>query len=472
MITLVSNSGDKFVVDDGFFEYSRFIQQFIDDTRTVELIQSTEDIELIISFYLGKNQLTTSNIVQVFLLSEYFDIASLTHECFDFLQGVLNGKSTEEIRKIMRIENDLSTEDIKRISRDNYFIEKETKPEEISIVENPTTIPSINILGKLVKIRKLKIKTIAAISKLHSQLSIVRNAKIHMLLSNKDFKAFGKNDKWPNLKIHNIHKIVRTGQFKTEKCIKELGTISEWDTSSVTNMSNMFHHSIFDLDISEWDTSSVTDMEGMFYLSKFNQDISKWNTSNVTVMKKMFVYSEFNRDIHEWDTSNVTTMETMFCGSKFNRDISGWDTSSVTTMKGMFHGSGFNQDISKWNTSKVVNMSWMFHGSCFNRNISEWDTSSVIHMGWMFYDSYFNQDISEWNVSNVTNMKKMFGHSKFNRDISGWDMSNVTVMKEMFLGSLFSKYLWMEHVNRKSAQLARATSPSQNPSRIVSLIQD
>jgi len=440
MITLVSNSGDKYIVDDGFSEHTKLIQQFINDTRTVELIQSSEDIELIVSFYLGKKQLTTSNIVQVFLLSEYFDITPLTHECFDFLQAVLNGKSTEEIRKIMRTENDLSTEDIKRISMENYFIEKEiNKIEEIGIVENPITIPSINILKKLVKMRKLKIKTIAAISRLHSQLLIVRNTKIHMLLSDKDFKAFKKNDKWPNIKIHDIHKIVRTGQFKTKKCIKELGTISEWDTSSVTDMKAMFLCLMFNRDISKWDTSSVTNMKGMFCDSMFNQDISEWDTSSVTNMKGMFCDSIFNQDISEWDISNVTNIRNMFLDSKFNQDISGWDTSNVTNMESMFQESKFNRDISKWDTSKVISMKGMFYGSKFNQDISKWDISNVTNMSWMFYDSCFNQDISGWNTSNVTNMRSMFGNSKFNRDISEWNTSSVTTMEEMFCISKFNK---------------------------------
>jgi surface protein len=41
-----------------------------------------------------------------------------------------------------------------------------------------------------------------------------------------------------------------------------------WDTSSVTDMGDMFHEaSAFNADISEWDTSSVTDMRGMFHAS-------------------------------------------------------------------------------------------------------------------------------------------------------------------------------------------------------------
>ena len=54
--------------------------------------------------------------------------------------------------------------------------------------------------------------------------------------------------------------------------------ISDWDTSSVTDMSYMFYNaSSFDQNISDWDTSSVTDMRYMFHkASSFNWDLSGW----------------------------------------------------------------------------------------------------------------------------------------------------------------------------------------------------
>ena len=45
----------------------------------------------------------------------------------------------------------------------------------------------------------------------------------------------------------------------------------------------------------------------------FNQDISNWNTSSVTDMQDLFGNnSSFNQDIGSWDTSNVTNMRAVF----------------------------------------------------------------------------------------------------------------------------------------------------------------
>ena len=105
-------------------------------------------------------------------------------------------------------------------------------------------------------------------------------------------------------------------------------------------------------DISNWDTSGVTDMRNMFTAGHaFNDDISKWNTSNVEYMQDMFAGAKsFNQDINAWNTSQVTDMSSMFADAgAFNGDISKWDTSSVTDMFSMFNGaSAFNQDLSSW----------------------------------------------------------------------------------------------------------------------------
>ena len=59
------------------------------------------------------------------------------------------------------------------------------------------------------------------------------------------------------------------------------GHISEWDVSSVTDMSHLFEDKIdFNQDISNWDTSRVENMGFMFKRARsFNQDISNWDTS-------------------------------------------------------------------------------------------------------------------------------------------------------------------------------------------------
>ena len=101
--------------------------------------------------------------------------------------------------------------------------------------------------------------------------------------------------------------------------------------------------------------------------------ISTWETSGVTDMSELFCgishlceyYNSaalyFNDDISAWDTSGVTTMSAMFTSaSAFNQGIGAWDTSGVTTMREMFReASAFNQDLG-WCLDDDVDLSNTF----------------------------------------------------------------------------------------------------------------
>jgi surface protein len=98
---------------------------------------------------------------------------------------------------------------------------------------------------------------------------------------------------------------------------QKYGHISNWNTSHITNMENLFcgagymkygeGRQHFNDDISRWDVSNVINMNSMFYHAHlFNQDISKWNVSNVTNMHNIFRNAtNFNKEIISWNVENV-----------------------------------------------------------------------------------------------------------------------------------------------------------------------
>ncbi len=108
-----------------------------------------------------------------------------------------------------------------------------------------------------------------------------------------------------------------------KKAEASYGHISGWDTSEVTDMSELFSFATsFNQPIGDWDVSNVIDMHGMFYrATSFNQPIGNWDVSNVTDMGHLFFNaSNFNYPLGNWDVSNVTRWSNIFDEAKaFNQ---------------------------------------------------------------------------------------------------------------------------------------------------------
>lgn len=190
--------------------------------------------------------------------------------------------------------------------------------------------------------------------------------------------------------------------------------------TGVTNMSNMFRFcsSITSIpNINQWDTSSVTDMSEMFsFAENFNGDLSGLDTSAVTNMYGMFFYAtKFNSDISKWNTGKVTDMRYMFSNATaFNQDISNWNVASVDAFIYMFDSAGsFNQNLGKWKLQYYPNMSSMLDNSgmdCINygRTLYGWASQSTggVNLGAknLFYGTegkiYRDQLIAKgWTIS-------------------------------------------------------------------------
>ena len=146
-----------------------------------------------------------------------------------------------------------------------------------------------------------------------------------------------------------------------------------------------------DIDVSNIDSFCDNDDNGLFEKTKFKYiDISDWDTSSVTNMLSMFYKCNELKsvgDISYWDVSNVTNMAYMFTGcTNLNQDISRWSVSLVTDMSYMFFGcENFNQDLSKRDVSKVADMCAMFKFCrSFNQDLSKWNISKVRYHSYMF----------------------------------------------------------------------------------------
>ncbi|HAO6026614.1 TPA: BspA family leucine-rich repeat surface protein [Listeria monocytogenes] len=179
--------------------------------------------------------------------------------------------------------------------------------------------------------------------------------------------------------------------------------------------SGLFSNSVAtSIDVSNFDTSNVTSMYQMFYRSAATSiDVSNFNTSKVTNMYAVFWSSAVTSlDLSNFDTGKVTNMEGMFYESAVTSlDLSNFNTSNVTNMSRLFWGSAVTSlDLSNFDTSNVTNMYGMFYRSAVTSlDLSNFDTSNVTHMPYMFmYSAVTTLDVSSFNTSKVTNMTDMF----------------------------------------------------------------
>jgi hypothetical protein len=218
--------------------------------------------------------------------------------------------------------------------------------------------------------------------------------------------------------------------------------LNDWNVSNVTSMRKMFHgHCGFNSPIDQWDVSRVRDMNEMFSGAvRFNQPIGRWNVRNVTSMHEMFYYSPFNQPLKDWDVSNVTVMSGMFQQCKnFNQALKDWDVSNVEDMSCMFQScQTFNQPLEDWDVRNVMDMSKMFKESkAFNQPLGRWRICKVERMDQMFNDAAeFNQPLNDWNVSTVVDMRGMFRQCpRFDQPLNKWKVSALRFVQDMFEGS-------------------------------------
>ena len=177
-------------------------------------------------------------------------------------------------------------------------------------------------------------------------------------------------------------------------------TISGWNVPKVNSFSSMFNASRYNQPLNllniGGDASVTTITMGSMFLRNgyFNQDISMWNTSKVTNMSNMFFndqapVSTFNQPLGSWNVGNVTNMSGMFQGaSAFNQDISAWNVSNVTNMGSMFTNlftnagaPAFNQNIGSWNVGNVTNFGNFMTGKT-NLNFSATNLDAIYN-GWI-----------------------------------------------------------------------------------------
>lgn len=129
-----------------------------------------------------------------------------------------------------------------------------------------------------------------------------------------------------------------SGLFEAFHGVREINFNNCFDTSKVTDMSDMFAYCVMlsELDLSSFSTKNVTNMSGMFSkcMDLESVDVSSFNTSSVTDMSFMFYhcYDLKEVNVRNFNTDNVRDMGSMFeaCTSLVSLDLNNFCTDKDT----------------------------------------------------------------------------------------------------------------------------------------------
>ena len=255
-----------------------------------------------------------------------------------------------------------------------------------------------------------------------------------------------------------IKSVVKWGQLQLGADVGYyFNSCSNLDLSSVTDTLDLFGTGITNFNgfflnclslitinnINFWDTSAITEMSQMFEIcTLFNQSLS-FNTSAVTDMSLMFNgCTAFNSPL-TFNTGAVTYMFGMFANCTLFDQPLIFNTVAVIDMSAMFQNcSNFNSVLTFTSTSAVTDMNFMF-SQCFTFNLPlTWDTVSVTDMSAMFNNCMsFDSPLTFTSTSAVTNMNSMFLNCYvFNQPLT-WNTGLVNNMCDMYCEIYFSYYL-------------------------------
>jgi surface protein len=149
--------------------------------------------------------------------------------------------------------------------------------------------------------------------------------------------------KWDTRNVTNFRHVF-TDCFNLEKIV-----MTGWDTSSAVTFDGMFNDcvSLKELDVSDFDTGNATSFHQLFEGCAGMTTViglENWDTSKVTDTSEMF--NSNGKDMHleyvdlsAFDTSSLTTTYSMFNGCYRLKTIyvgDGWDMSKVTSSGSMF----------------------------------------------------------------------------------------------------------------------------------------
>ena len=206
-----------------------------------------------------------------------------------------------------------------------------------------------------------------------------------------------------------------SGAFNNLPAFKTVSNTDLLDTRNATTMADMFNfdESLANISVSTWNVSKVTDMSNMFYFCD--------SLPSIDLKKNTCTAKDGSGQYTAWNTASLKNTGGMFMDY-------GGPNHSLTTV-----------DTTGWDTSKLETADYMFmecRGLTTVKGIEGWDVSSLKATNNMFADCQGLQtiNVANWNTASMLNTTAMFSNCTALKsiDISKWDMSKATTNSAMF----------------------------------------
>jgi hypothetical protein len=268
------------------------------------------------------------------------------------------------------------------------------------------------------------------------------------------YRKWGNISEWNTTSVTNMDGLFDGFDFRYDFPLVDL---SLWDTRNIISMAESFRRSSGNpKGVAAWDVGSVENFRGMFQESEIDADLSGWNTKSAEDFSFMFAHTEnFTADLSNWSTGNVKNFARMFASALgFNANLTAWDMSSADSIIHMFRGASSFDGLLCWALRPGVSMEMpvsenfldskarLFDSTCpgWPLPITDETIHQAVHL-WLddpaeSYNLY--GDIANWDTSDVTDMHRLFVHPYYggmhvDADVSRWNVAKVEDFSEMFL---------------------------------------
>lgn len=190
------------------------------------------------------------------------------------------------------------------------------------------------------------------------------------------------------------------------------------------------------------DGEQLTNASGMFLYSSgiALTKAPSFNTSNITDFSQMFQNASNLLTVPQYNTSKGTNFSGLFDGCKSLKESPTFDTANGKFFSSMFYGTAIAESP-YLDTSKGIIFAYMFGNCQFLQKVSLYDTAKGTNFIGMFSNCKILKELPTFDTAKGVNLQFMFENCSSLRVKPNLDLSKATNTTDMYKGTPFENSL-------------------------------